>query len=135
MSILHKKHKHFTSMKSDINKLSDIDYQNPFTVPEGYFEGLTEKVMGNLPKKKVEAPITISMWSRVKPWFYMAGMFVGIFFFIQLLLKSTSADNYTASSNKYWFEVQVSEDEFFDYLEDQLINDGYYDYMYNQVAF
>ena len=45
------------------------------------------------------------------------------------------ANQYISSTDKYWSNVQVTEDEFYNYLEDQLASDGYYDYMYNQVSF
>lgn len=133
-------------MKPDINKISDIDFKNPFIVPEGYFEGINDEVMSRLPKKKVIKPIKISMWARVKPWVYMAAMFVGTFFFIKLIFNNTTdnqegslartiTNQYAFSEDKYWSNIQISEDDFYEYLEDQLVSDGYYDYMYNQVSF
>ena len=32
----------------------------------------------------------------------------------------------------YWSTVHITEEEFYEYLEDQLIDDGFYDYMYDQ---
>ena len=86
------------------------------------------------------------MWARVKPWVYMAAMFVGTFFFIKLIFNNTTdnqegslartiTNQYAFSEDKYWSNIQISEDDFYEYLEDQLVSDGYYDYMYNQVSF
>ena len=36
------------------------------------------------------------------------------------------------STSSYWSTVHITEEEFYNYLEDQLIDDGYYDYMYDQ---
>ncbi len=132
-------------MSQKINKLSDIEFKNPFTVPDNYFENISEEIMKNLPEKETPLPVKVSMWTKVKPWIYMAAMFVGTYFLVQVLLDKTggtdgnlnriSSHQNVISSDKYWSDVQITEDEFFEYVEDQLINDGYYDYMYNQVSF
>ena len=49
-----------------------------FKVPEGYFENFAEDLMRKLPEKEIKAPEKISTWTRVKPWVYMAAMFVGL---------------------------------------------------------
>lgn len=134
-------------MKAKVNKLTDIDSKNPFTVPESYFETLSDQVMSRLPDREVSHPIKVSMWTKAKPLVYMAAMFIGTYFIIQVMFKSTdgqqamSVDSgvvesqYISSTDNYWSNVQVSEDEFYNYLEDQLVDDGYYEYMYNQVSF
>ena len=90
-----------------------------------------------LPEKAVEKPKKVSMWEKAKPWVYMAAMFIGIFFTIQLLTKNATTQVATLPSTQftddYWSTVQITEEEFYQYLEEQLVNDGYYDYMYNQI--
>jgi hypothetical protein len=113
-------------------------------VPENYFTRFNEDIMNRLPEKEVMIPKTVSMWDRVKPWVYMAAMFLGIFFMIQLLTKNAANQHQnhanqmatihsTQITDEYWSKVEITEEEFYQYLEDQLIKDGYYDYMYNQV--
>lgn len=130
-------------METKIKNLNEIDKRNPFTVPENYFARFNEEIMNRLPEKEIAKPKTVSMWDRAKPWVYMAAMFVGIFFSIQLLTKNViNKDNNSAShlatipaqvTDDYWSKVEISEEEFYQYLEEQLVKDGYYDYMYNQV--
>lgn len=133
-------------MKAKVNKLTDIDSKNPFTVPESYFETLSDQVMSRLPDREVSHPIKVSIWTKAKPLVYMAAMFIGTYFIIQVMFKSGDEQNmsvdrgviesqYISSTDNYWSNVQVSEDEFYNYLEDQLVDDGYYEYMYNQVSF
>lgn len=133
-------------MKAKVNKLTDIDSKNPFTVPESYFETLSDQVMSRLPDREVSHPIKVSMWTKAKPLVYMAAMFIGTYFIIQVMFKSGDEQNmsvdrgviesqYISSTDNYWSNVQISEDEFYNYLEDQLVDDGYYEYMYNQVSF
>ena len=66
-------------------------------------------------------------------------MFFGLFFTIKVLTTSTrsiSSNNNTAdnsfSQENYWSDVKISEDEFFDYVETQFIDEDYYDLVYNQ---
>ena len=124
-------------METKINKSSEIEKRNPFTVPEDYFSRLNEHIMNFLPEKEIIKPKKVSMWDKAKPWVYMAAMFMGIFFTIQLLTRNTTNQVATISSTQftddYWSTVQITEEEFYQYLEEQLVNDGYYDYMYNQV--
>lgn len=136
-------------MKAKVNKISDIDSRYPFTVPDGYFETLSDEMMSRLPEKEKEQSETIkvSLWTKAKPLVYMAAMFVGTFFFMKVAFKSSesiqphtvgaggTASQYVTSSDNYWSNVEVTEDEFYNYIEEQLASDGYYDYMFNQVSF
>ena len=68
------------SMKEEDNILRKVGTGNSFKAPEGYFENLTSEVMNKLPEREKPAsdirrePTT---WERVKPWTYMAAMFIG----------------------------------------------------------
>lgn len=126
-------------MKSHFNKLEEIDRKrNPFKVPDNYFARLNEEIMNHLPEKEIVPPQTVSLWEKVKPWVYMAAMFVGLYITIQFLTKQ--ADNGNVASRQsvvqiqesYWSTVQVTEEEFYKYLEEQLVEEGYFDYMYDQ---
>lgn len=131
-------------METKINKLNEIDKKNPFTVPENYFSRFNDEIMNRLPEKKIVKPKKVTMWDKAKPWVYMAAMFLGMFFMIQLLTKNTgnrqqNSANQAAGiqstqfTDDYWSTVHITEEEFYQYLEEQLVNDGYYDYIYNQV--
>lgn len=126
-------------MKSHFNKLEEIDRKrNPFKVPDNYFARLNEEIMNHLPEKEIVPPQTVSLWEKVKPWVYMAAMFVGLYITIQFLTRQ--ADNGNVASRQsvvqnqesYWSTVQVTEEEFYEYLEEQLVEEGYFDYMYDQ---
>lgn len=126
-------------MKSHFNKLEEIDRKrNPFKVPDNYFARLNEEIMNHLPEKEIVPPRTVSLWEKVKPWVYMAAMFVGLYITIQFLTRQ--ADNGNVASRQsvvqiqesYWSTVQVTEEEFYEYLEEQLVEEGYFDYMYDQ---
>lgn len=132
-------------MKTRFDKLQEIDKTNPFSVPENYFSEFNKEIMDLLPEKEFVAPKTVSMWDRVKPWVYMAAMFIGFYFIINFLMPERTGTDDTintastqqvtsgfADTDNYWSTVHVTEEEFYLYLEEQLIDDGYFDLMYDQ---
>jgi hypothetical protein len=54
-------------------KLQEIGNKNPFSVPEGYFENFGADMDATISMGKVSAK------KLLKPWLYMAAMFVGLF--------------------------------------------------------
>lgn len=134
-------------MDTKINKLEEISKaENPFKVPENYFAQFNEEIMNRLPEKEIVVPEPISMWDRAKPWVYLAAMFVGLYITINFLMKTPGNDNTTENqiasqqtlsgsyenTDNYWSAVQITEEEFYQYLEEQLVDDSYFDYMYHQ---
>ena len=111
-------------MKEEDKLLKKVGTDNPFTVPEGYFEQLTSEVMNNLPEQQ-PTPIVakeVTMWDRVKPWAYMAAMFVGA----ALIIK-------VASYNPNPFEdKQLATIETVATTDAEVVYDGYIDYAVTQ---
>lgn len=77
-------------MKEEDNILKRVGKENVFRVPDGYFENLASEVMSQLPEK--ETPVFVkrepTRWERIKPWLYMAAMFVGA----ALIIRVASVD-------------------------------------------
>ncbi len=126
-------------METKKQTLADIGNRVPFRVPENYFSQVNETIMANLPEKEAPVIETISLWDKTKPWLYMAAMFLGLFFIIKVLTTNTqtkSSDQNTASASisqqDYWSGIEISEDEFFEYIETQFVDENYYDLVYNQ---
>ncbi|WP_298651694.1 hypothetical protein [uncultured Proteiniphilum sp.] len=134
-------------METKFNNLKEIDKtKNPFKVPENYFAQFNEEIMDRLPEREIIVPGPVSLWDRVKPWAYLAAMFVGLYITINFLTKERVNDNLadnravtpqmqsvsSVPTENYWSTVQITEEEFYQYLEEQLIGDSYFDYMYHQ---
>jgi hypothetical protein len=131
-------------METKTYKLREIDkIQNPFKVPGDYFAQLNEEIMNRLPEREIVVPEPVSLWDRAKPWVYLAAMFVGLYITINFLLKTPEGNNPAESQavvqqmlsgnmDNYWSTVQITEEEFYQYLEEQLVDDSYFDYMYHQ---
>ncbi len=131
-------------MKTKFNKLDEIDKTNPFKVPVNYFQNFNKEVMSRLPEREFTPPVVVSMWDRVKPWIYLAAMFIGLYITINFLVNksdsSTSdepivtqqSQQKITNTENYWSTVHITEEEFYGYLEEQLIDESYFDLMYDQ---
>ena len=81
-------------MKTDENKLKKITQENPFRVPEGYFEGFTSDLMSRLPEKeKTDVHREPTTWEKVRPWLYMAAMFIGAALIIRVASPGETVSN------------------------------------------
>jgi len=74
-------------MGKEDNILKKVGTQNPFSVPDHYFEEFTRELMDKLPEKE---PLPVmnepTLWLRVKPWIYMAAMFCGIMLSVRVFV-------------------------------------------------
>lgn len=101
---------------------------DPFRVPEGYFDGLTDRIMAALPERPMhEEPSTVSLMDKVKPLLYLAAAFLAM----MLLFKGLSTFRPATKGAVRPLYVQhatatdaATEDEldYLDYLESQYAN-------------
>ena len=118
-------------MKEEDTLLKKIGKEHSFKVPDGYFENLTSEVMNKLPEKEKVAfkEEHISTWTRLKPLFYMAAMFVGA----ALIIRVASSDHKPAADDVAVTEVDtevVVSDEMIDVAVDRAMLDDYSLYVY-----
>lgn len=117
-------------MKEEDNILKKVGTGNVFNVPDGYFENLTSEIMDRLPEKekvivKEKVP---TMWDRVKPWAYMAAMFVGAALIIRVASSNhTSVD--TAGDRMAADDTEM-EMEYINIAVDNSMMDDYSLYVY-----
>jgi len=118
-------------MQKEDSLLKKLGRENPFKVADGYFENLASEVMNKLPEKEStafkEEPVTA--WTRLKPLFYLAAMFVGA----ALIIRVASTERKPAAVN----EVAAAEadtaavsDEMLDMALDRALLDDYSLYVY-----
>ena len=129
----------YKNMETKKQALADISKEVPFKVPENYFLQLNESIMAKLPEKEAPVIRKVTMWEKTKPWVYLAAMFLGLFFIIKVLTTNTqtnSSEKNTASTSisqqDYWSDVKISEEEFFNYIEAQFVDENYYDLVNSQ---
>lgn len=84
-------------MKEEDNLLRRVGTGCPFSTPDGYFDSLTDQIMARLPEHTADtqAPKTrrVTLWDHMKPWVYMAAMFVGAALIIRVATQTTATDD------------------------------------------
>ena len=86
-------------MKINNSTFKNAGNQNPFTVPEGYFENLTDRIMDSLPEKESKKePVKFNL-RKIAPWISAAAMICGIAFGIRFYVNydREQADNISAA--------------------------------------
>lgn len=74
-------------MRKEENLLRKAGTDNPFGIPERYFENFTQELMNKLPDKELMPAMTEpTLWQRIKPWIYMAAMFCGIMLSVRVFV-------------------------------------------------
>ena len=105
--------------------------QNPFSVPEGYFEGFADRIMEQLPERESREVPPITTWQRIKPWIYMAAMFCGLMFGLRVMMMDKPVNKEINAGNVSMTDsVQGIPDEYIDPILDQAMMDDYTLYMY-----
>ncbi|MGI6572915.1 MAG: hypothetical protein ACOX19_05795 [Fermentimonas sp.] len=132
-------------MKTKFNNLQEVNEGNPFKIPENYFARFNEEIMHRLPEKEFVPPRKVSLWEKARPWVYLAAMLAGLYITITFITRPPEEGLFSSrketpvrtamdsTTDSYWSTVYITEEEFYQYLEDQLVSDGYYDYLYYQV--
>jgi len=105
-------------------RIDELEPRRPFTVPEGYFENLTQDIMAALPEQEslYSTRIIVTPWMRIRTYLYAAAAFAGIFFCIKAAVGITSSNNTTEYSEAQ--ETTIYSDEYIDsFLETAMIDD------------
>ena len=85
-------------MGKEDNILRKVGTQNPFRVPENYFEDFAQELMNKLPEKEPILCLSeTTLWQRVKPWVYMTAMFVGIMLSVRIFVGEPKNDEFPIS--------------------------------------
>lgn len=115
-------------MKEEDKIRKAIGTENPFRVPDGYFENLTSEIMNRLPEKeellaeKREEP---TMWQKIRPWLYMAAMFIGA----ALIIRVASSGGVQADE-RLVAEEEDTEMEYINMAVENSMLDDYSLYVY-----
>lgn len=100
------------------NILKEIGNRNPFTVPEGYFEGFTLQMEARTSGSK-----TVYLRKIMRPWMYMAAMFLGMLLIGNVIFnvyKTSKQDN--TEMYEMYVMSQMDNSVMIDYYVDQTEN-------------
>lgn len=114
-------------MKKEQNNLEKLKEENPFKVPEGYFENLTTQIMSQLPEQPdIKEPAkSVTMMERVRPWLYMAAVFAGLLLFFRALTgisptgEETDQDSLLVHTEALPHDFYTEDEEYLEYIENQ----------------
>ena len=109
--------------KEKLYKIDEREVRRPFTVPEGYFENLTQNIMASLPEQEsiYSTKLVVTPWMRIRPYLYAAAAFAGIFFCIKAAVGINSRNNALEVAQE---ETTIYSDEYIDsFLETAMIDD------------
>ena len=85
-------------MGKEDNILRKVGTQNPFRVPENYFEDFRQELMNKLPEKEpMQCLPEPTLWQRVKPWVYMTAMFCGIMLSVRIFVGEPQKEEFPIS--------------------------------------
>jgi len=116
-------------MGENRHELDQLKGQNPFRVPDGYMEGLTDRIMSRLPEKTIceKKSRKIPMITWLRPWIGIAAAVAGIVFFINIFISlDNQTDSYIQDSLRVQAERPVDamsalqsslDEEYLEYLE------------------
>lgn len=123
-------------MKSEDYNLNNIPKENPFRVPEGYMEGLTARIMKQIPKEEpqIEHP-DVSLMDKIRPILYLAAMFAGLgLFFKAIAYFDNNPNNEAIASDTLLVGTELPEETQFTLQETYDEDEEYLAYIENQYA-
>lgn len=118
-------------MKEEDEILKKVGRDNAFKVPENFFENLTSEVMNKLPERESAATDTAvpSKWNRLKPFLYMAAMFVGVALIIRVAVGADPKASDQAAMAPVT-ELEEDSDSYINTVLDGAMMDDYSLYVY-----
>lgn len=112
------------------NNLEQLKEKNPFRVPEGYWERLTDRMMEKLPEKEfvpVE-PRKVTIMEYVRPWLYLAAIIAGMGLFFKVIApkenSTVSTDSLLVSEQRKSASLGAlsktgTNEDYLEYVEDR----------------
>lgn len=120
-------------MKEENELLKLVGKENPFKVPEDYFDDFTTQLMDKLPENSEtieNRPVT--KWVKMKPYVYMAAMFIGAVLMVKAI-HLVEGDR-SAKSQKSVVSTELTQDKYIDETVDASRLDGYQLYTFLSEA-
>lgn len=116
--------------------LSKIDHQSGMTVPDNFFEDFNKRMIEALPeqswKKSSLRIMPRSFWSRVRPYVYMAAMFLGIWCMMKTFDLMRGDVPVSVEKNTQLMSA-INNDAFFnDYCSPAVSESDIYDDLYDE---
>lgn len=108
-----------------------IGKENPFKVPDGYFEDFQQRLMSSLLERSFaqKKPKRVPIWGNVRTWVSAAAVFAGVIILVAALHR---ADNLKDASYASTDDISFTEEEMSEYLTTSVFDDyTLYSYLTN----
>ena len=109
-------------MTDEEKLINKVGKENPFKVPEGYFESFQQQLLSSLPERTAAASpvVRIPLWRKRTFWASAAAMFVGVVVLFSVLRGTGRPDEelYAATD-----EAELMEESLSDYIATSFIDD------------
>lgn len=113
--------------------LDKISRKDGFTTPPGFFEDFAKSMEAKLPPRaELESPRPRkrTLWHTVRPYVYMAAMFMGVWCMLSLFTKFTgTTDKFSIEANPELATAVSNETFVEDYVIDDINQYDFYDSM------
>ena len=115
-------------MKDDKELMARCGKENPFRTPEGYFEHFHDQLMNSLPEPELTKvqPSQVTLFTRIKPWLYMAAMFCGIMLSVRIFVGKPQQEEFPISQA----EAEMLPEEEWENFMRRSFNDDYETYQF-----
>jgi hypothetical protein len=98
-------------MKEENELLRKIGKESPFKVPDTYFDDFTTQLMDKLPEKPDAIEIQpVTTWMKLRPYVYMAAMFIGAV----LMIKGIHFIESEKVEKAQKAETEIAQDKYID---------------------
>lgn len=123
-------------MKKEDCNLKNMTKENPFRVPEGYMEGLTARIMKQIPEETPQAvPQTVSLMDKIRPFIYLAAMFAGLGLFFEAVTYLDNSEEETIAPDSLLVSTDIPNNSLFTVQSEEINEDEeYLAYIENQYA-
>ena len=112
---------------------NDKNKQNPFKVPENYFQNFNTDIMDKLPAKEKKAT-RVPLWAKIIPGTAAAAALIGVLFMTGILDKSDTG-GFMANNHGVVISTtnvsNVDEEEYYLFLEEEVTKARYRELIYS----
>lgn len=105
-------------MDKDNDILAKLNGKSGMTVPDGYFAEFAKNMAMNLPERESQniAPAPRSTWQQVRPYVYLAAMFMGIWCMLKMFTLMGTPDTAMGIDNNPTLISALNDDSFVEEL-------------------
>lgn len=116
--------------------LEKVNRNDGMTVPDGYFDDFAARMAASLPEREWEKPssrvMPRSFWQKVRPYVYLAAMFMGVWCMMKMFDLMHPASRLDIANNPTLMSAINNDDFYYDNIVNDFSDSELYDELYDQ---